>query len=764
MAGAGTHLKIMLATARIRPTDACNCEAFAAEMDNRGTAWCRANVEWIVGEMLKEARSRGWPLAGLLGGLAEKLVIAAIEAAERDEQKLAPSQAQFEQLVRDTIEQLRGGVGAWPARWELRPEVAEAHKRLFLEFALRRFDVPEFPRERGIITIAGGTKYFICAYVLIRQLRQLGCRLPVQLYYLGREELDHAMEQLVTRLGGVECVDLVSIVGNEPRRLGGWEAKVWAIMHCPFREVLFLDADNNPVTDPSYLFECREFRDVGAVLWPDLTNQWGYDITTEAFTLVGLDVPGRTRKPDHNKPSDYRPVESGQILVDKSRVWNALNVTRHLNDHSDFWFGEPRGERFWYFYGDKSTFFLGFEGTKTAYAMPRDCEWFGSTDAGGFRQFDFEGRPVLEHRCQPTTKIRLRSEPRTDGMTNGPLMAAACAELRSAWGGVLWAWDHQSAADFEVARSLCGGGWLAYGLPFAGRIELLDAGRVRHAHGFHWRILHHEGRPILVIASAQRAVAFLGRDDKTNWANHEKQQFLAPAPPGDFDMRLEQFEIGLWSDITQRNEYRLPDRIEPGATVVDIGAHVGIFARECLERGAEHVVCVEANNENYSRLYRNLARYGPRVTLIHGACWRSDRTTEWLRLEHKPGAEHSGGGSVVDTAEGQLCRTIGLDEILALVPRRVRLLKIDCEGAEWPILFTASRLDRVDALCGEWHLARLDRAVSAWGLPGLDQAPSPSTNPDYYLGQLRSRLSSAGFRDIELPTNVPCLGWIFARR
>src|SRR5215213_2924677 len=35
--------------------------------------------------------------------------------------------------------------------------------------------------------------------------------------------------------------------------------------------------------------------------------------------------------------------------------------------------------------------------------------------------------------------------------------------------------------------------------------------------------------------------------------------------------------------------------------------------------------------------------------------------------------------------------------------RRVRLLKLDCEGAEWPIVLTSRRLHLIDEIAGEFH-------------------------------------------------------------
>src|SRR5206468_3920334 len=41
---------------------------------------------------------------------------------------------------------------------------------------------------RGIVICGGGMKYFTNAWVCIKMLRRLGCRLPIQFWFLGRGE------------------------------------------------------------------------------------------------------------------------------------------------------------------------------------------------------------------------------------------------------------------------------------------------------------------------------------------------------------------------------------------------------------------------------------------------------------------------------------------------------------------------------------------------------------------------------------------------
>ena len=114
---------------------------------------------------------------------------------------------------------------------------------------------------RGIVTCAGGPCYNICAWVLINMLRKLGCELPIEVWYLGEEERDEHWIEMVKPLG-VTMRDGGKVQRqHENPRHGGWALKSHAILNSSFREVLFLDADNVPVVDPTYLFDAPVFDD-----------------------------------------------------------------------------------------------------------------------------------------------------------------------------------------------------------------------------------------------------------------------------------------------------------------------------------------------------------------------------------------------------------------------------------------------------------------------------------------------------------------------
>jgi hypothetical protein len=245
--------------------------------------------------------------------------------------------------------------------------------------ALERFipTIPAYPdrhQDRGIVICGGGLRYFACAWVCINMLRKLGCALPIQLWHLGKKELDERMRALVAPLG-VECIDGFRVRKTFPVRiLSGWELKPYAIVHSSFREVLLLDADNVPVVNPEFLFDAPQFRAVGAVFWPDYKHA-GNEKAAAIWRSCGRGPP---REPE---------FETGQILVDKERCWAALCLTLWFNENSDFYYR--------YLHGDKETFHLAFRKLDQHYCLvPTPIHPLPATMC----QHDFKGRRLFQHR------------------------------------------------------------------------------------------------------------------------------------------------------------------------------------------------------------------------------------------------------------------------------------------------------------------------------------------------------------------------------
>ena len=302
-----------------------------------------------------------------------------------------------------------GLVGELRGDWQALPDVVEAHRRL-AEAAER--SVPEFPeggtRPRGVVICGGGRKYFPCAWVCVRMLRHLGCELPIQLWHLGEREMDDPMRALIESLG-VECVDGEALREAHPARLlNGWELKAYALVHAPFDEVLLLDADNVAVVEPTFLFETPEYREAGAVFWPDFGR---LAPERSIWSVCGVEY------------RDEPEFESGQIVVDRRRCWAPLNLALHYNEHSDFYYHHV--------HGDKETFHLAFRRLGAPYAMPPTPIY--ALD-GCMCQHDFEGNRVFQHRNMDKWRLDVPNR-RIYGFLYEDLCRKFLEELRSLWPG-----------------------------------------------------------------------------------------------------------------------------------------------------------------------------------------------------------------------------------------------------------------------------------------------------------------------------------------
>jgi FkbM family methyltransferase len=172
----------------------------------------------------------------------------------------------------------------------------------------------------------------------------------------------------------------------------------------------------------------------------------------------------------------------------------------------------------------------------------------------------------------------------------------------------------------------------------------------------------------------------------------------------------------ILNQILRLDEYRMRGcRFAPDDVIIDIGAHIGAFSHLCYTRGSRAIYCYEPGNRNFRLLERHLGSR-PGVHLIRKAVWRSDSSQPPELLLSGPLGENTGsnsvlaGGRVVDFSAQKLLRPEGqspvpaipLDEILQEFDR-VKLLKIDCEGSEFPVLLTSRQLHKVERLVGEVH-------------------------------------------------------------
>jgi FkbM family methyltransferase len=131
--------------------------------------------------------------------------------------------------------------------------------------------------------------------------------------------------------------------------------------------------------------------------------------------------------------------------------------------------------------------------------------------------------------------------------------------------------------------------------------------------------------------------------------------------------------------ITEENP---EEQVRPGDTVLDCGAHVGVFTDKALRLGAAKVIAFEIDPVNLECLRRNFAREiaEGRVVIYPKGVWSSEGTMPFTVAR-----TNSGMGSLIFADQGETIQVsiTTIDKAVAeLELKRVDYVKMDIEGAE----------------------------------------------------------------------------------
>jgi FkbM family methyltransferase len=214
------------------------------------------------------------------------------------------------------------------------------------------------------------------------------------------------------------------------------------------------------------------------------------------------------------------------------------------------------------------------------------------------------------------------------------------------------------------------------------------------------------------------------------------------------------FDRDIWEGVINYNEYRLPEVFAAHDIILDIGMHIGSFCYAALTRGCRNVYGFEADRENFLIAVQNLKMFGDRVHPYHKAVWRSDRTGDALFFAGY-GSNNTGGGTILYNTTGEKLDVIAFDEIIREVTnegqKRIRMVKIDCEGSEYPILLTSRLLHLIDSIHGEYHNCPIPTVAR---IDGVER---------FSIAELTQHLEKAGFQ-VESFAKPDNIGMFFATR
>jgi FkbM family methyltransferase len=152
--------------------------------------------------------------------------------------------------------------------------------------------------------------------------------------------------------------------------------------------------------------------------------------------------------------------------------------------------------------------------------------------------------------------------------------------------------------------------------------------------------------------------------------------------------------------------YRMEWILEPftGASpvVVDVGAHVGSFSLRLLEVcPAASVHCYEPSATTAEYLRRNVDANKANITVHETAVSAETGTALFTDAQNASTINRLDSNATA----GTLVRTCSFRDVLAALPSKPGLVKLDCEGAEYDIVLTSTSEDwhGIDRLIMEYH-------------------------------------------------------------
>ncbi|KAK1943190.1 hypothetical protein P3T76_005827 [Phytophthora citrophthora] len=192
-------------------------------------------------------------------------------------------------------------------------------------FALPSVKNRDAEMQDGIVMVVY-PKMVPSTYATIRVLREvLHCHLPIEIWF--RPDEMRKVTASIDPLHQLASNDSMGITFREidnPSAVD-FATKVFAIYHSAFDRVLFLDSDNVPVRDISFLFQTQEFVDTGAIFWPDFWHPH--------HTLFYLGKDSLLWELLAMSFVDMFEQESGQLLIDRHRHAAALELLWFFTFH-----------------------------------------------------------------------------------------------------------------------------------------------------------------------------------------------------------------------------------------------------------------------------------------------------------------------------------------------------------------------------------------------------------------------------------------------
>jgi FkbM family methyltransferase len=243
-------------------------------------------------------------------------------------------------------------------------------------------------------------------------------------------------------------------------------------------------------------------------------------------------------------------------------------------------------------------------------------------------------------------------------------------------------------------------------------------------------------------SAIKRIVTLLKRKQRARRLGFRFKRAAAFTPPSEIQIGTKRLSLSLTDDGGTRTAfidvllddcYRLHELPDDIHKVVDIGCHIGLFSIAARNRWPQAVIhayepnaALKSNWEHHA-IQAGFSVYGEAVGITSGS----------VALAHNADSVQV---RTVETGNGTI-HQIPFRDALARLGGNADLVKLDCEGAEWPILQDEEPWKQVRFLTMEFHL---------WA--------------GYTLEELKACLSKIGFQIRRLEVTGPDFGVLLAGR
>ncbi|GAA5960708.1 hypothetical protein JCM3765_007298 [Sporobolomyces pararoseus] len=232
--------------------------------------------------------------------------------------------------------------------------------------------------KRGLVWTAGNADTFDRVLVSLRLLRnQYNCHLPAEIFHFPNESPSESQIAEFTGLNA-RVISLSSLDKEAAAdRTKSFHIKGSAFTSSSFTEILYLDSDSIPTRSPEFSFDSKEFKEYGAVFWGDF---WKDTKENGIWRVLGIQC------------RDEWTMESGQVLIDKSRHLDALILL-------EYWL---KDWRFWFRFsdGDKDLLRYAFLLLRKRWSIPShtlaSASWSNPAELGEVNRDKFAGHTMVQ--------------------------------------------------------------------------------------------------------------------------------------------------------------------------------------------------------------------------------------------------------------------------------------------------------------------------------------------------------------------------------